>query len=72
MASRASADGGRSPRARRTSPEHIPTLRHLLERCGAGYHLSLDLNQDSIGPDVIDIVATVDDRDARAAVALRP
>lgn len=37
-------------------PAHIPTLRSLLDECGTGYHLSLDLKQDGIGPAVIDTV----------------
>ena len=37
-------------------PEHIPPLRSLFEECGTGYHLSLDLEQDGIGPAVIEAV----------------
>lgn len=41
-------------------PEHIPTLRRLLEACGTGFHLSLDLKQPRIGPAVLDVVESVD------------
>ncbi len=37
-------------------PEHIPSLAELVDRCGSGYHLSLDLKQPGIGPRVIDTV----------------
>jgi glycerophosphoryl diester phosphodiesterase len=39
-------------------PEHIPTLRQLLEACGTGYHLSLDLKAAGTGEAVIDVVAS--------------
>jgi glycerophosphoryl diester phosphodiesterase len=42
-------------------PDHIPTLHQLLERCGTGYHLSLDLKHDGIGADVVEVVASVDE-----------
>jgi glycerophosphoryl diester phosphodiesterase len=38
-------------------PEHIPTLRQLLEQCGSDYHLSLDLKAPGSGAAVIDVVA---------------
>ena len=38
-------------------PEHIPTLRRLLDECGSDFHLSLDLKHGGIGPDVIEVVA---------------
>lgn len=37
-------------------PAHIPTLAELFERCGIGYHLSLDLKDDVIGRAVLDVV----------------
>jgi glycerophosphoryl diester phosphodiesterase len=41
-------------------PSHIPTLRELLETCGTGYHLSLDLKDAGAGAAVIDVVRSVD------------
>jgi glycerophosphoryl diester phosphodiesterase len=38
-------------------PAHIPALTELLERCGAGYHLSLDVKDPAAGPVVIATVA---------------
>ena len=40
-------------------PEHIPSIRQLVADCGTGYHLSLDLKQDGIGPVVIDTLREV-------------
>ena len=37
-------------------PAHIPSLADLLERCGTGYHLSLDLKEPQVGQAVIDVV----------------
>jgi glycerophosphoryl diester phosphodiesterase len=34
-------------------PEHIPSLRDLLERCGSDYHLSLDLKDERAGVAVL-------------------
>lgn len=34
-------------------PGHIPTIGDLIEACGAGYHLSLDLKDPECGPAVI-------------------
>ena len=39
-------------------PEHIPTLRRLLDECGVSFHLSLDLQQGGIGAAAIDVVAS--------------
>jgi glycerophosphoryl diester phosphodiesterase len=40
-------------------PEHIPTLRRLLDECGSDYHLSLDLKAAGTGAPVIDVVGAV-------------
>ncbi len=45
--------------ARADLPPHIPTLAELLETCGTGYALSLDLKDARSGPTVIDTVRTV-------------
>jgi glycerophosphoryl diester phosphodiesterase len=37
-------------------PEHIPALTDLFERCGTGYHLSLDVQHPEAGPVVIEVV----------------
>jgi glycerophosphoryl diester phosphodiesterase len=37
-------------------PEHIPALTDLLERCGTGYHLSLDVQHPEAGPAVVEVV----------------
>jgi glycerophosphoryl diester phosphodiesterase len=37
-------------------PGHIPSLTELIERCGTGYHLSLDLKDAASGQVVIDVV----------------
>jgi glycerophosphoryl diester phosphodiesterase len=36
-------------------PQHIPEFAELLDRCGAAYHLSLDLKDAASGQRVIDI-----------------
>ncbi|MEY2582621.1 MAG: glycerophosphoryl diester phosphodiesterase [Ilumatobacteraceae bacterium] len=40
-------------------PGHIPSLAELIERCGTGYHLSLDLKDAASGQVVIDVVREV-------------
>jgi glycerophosphoryl diester phosphodiesterase len=35
-------------------PEHVPTLVELIEHCGTGYELSLDLKDHASGPAVIE------------------
>jgi glycerophosphoryl diester phosphodiesterase len=40
-------------------PEHVPTLAELFERCGSGYHLSLDLKGPGTGPRVVEVVTEV-------------
>jgi len=47
-------------------PEHIPTLADLLERCGTGYDLSLDLKDPESAPAIVEVV-----RDADAAMLER-
>ncbi|MET0326058.1 MAG: glycerophosphodiester phosphodiesterase [Ilumatobacteraceae bacterium] len=42
--------------ARAELPVHMPSLAELLERCGTGFHLSLDLKGPATGPAVIDVV----------------
>lgn len=37
-------------------PAHVPELAQLLDRCGTGYHLSLDLKDAASGQRVIDVV----------------
>jgi glycerophosphoryl diester phosphodiesterase len=37
-------------------PSHIPTVVELIERCGTGYHLSLDLKDAASGQVVIDVI----------------
>jgi glycerophosphoryl diester phosphodiesterase len=37
-------------------PEHIPSLAELIDRCGTGYQLSLDLKDAASGQVVIDVV----------------
>ena len=41
---------------RKDLPGHIPTLAELLDRCGSGYHLSIDLKDGNAGKAVIDVV----------------
>ncbi|MEP7048661.1 MAG: glycerophosphodiester phosphodiesterase [Ilumatobacteraceae bacterium] len=38
-------------------PGHVPSLAELIDRCGSGYHLSLDLKDAASGQRVIDVVA---------------
>ncbi len=40
-------------------PAHIPSVTDLIETCGTGFHLSLDLQQRDVGPVVIDVVRDV-------------
>jgi glycerophosphoryl diester phosphodiesterase len=40
-------------------PDHIPTLADLIERCGTGYHLSLDLKDEHSGAEVVRVVTEV-------------
>lgn len=40
-------------------PDHIPTLAELIERCGTGYHLSLDLKDARAGHVVINVVSEI-------------
>lgn len=40
----------------RQLPSHIPSLANLIERCGADFHLSLDLKDPLSGDRVIDVV----------------
>jgi glycerophosphoryl diester phosphodiesterase len=37
-------------------PSHIPTIAELIEHCGTGYHLSLDLKDAASGQVVIDVI----------------
>jgi glycerophosphoryl diester phosphodiesterase len=37
-------------------PGHIPELAELLDQCGTGYHLSLDLKDVAAGQRVVDVV----------------
>lgn len=37
-------------------PRHIPELAELIEQCGTGYHLSLDLKDAQSGQRVVDVV----------------
>jgi glycerophosphoryl diester phosphodiesterase len=41
-------------------PEHIPTLRELLDACGTDYSLSLDLKDPDAATPIVDVVAGVD------------
>jgi len=40
-------------------PDHIPTLAELIERCGTGYHLSLDLKDARAGHVVINVLSEI-------------
>ncbi len=40
-------------------PAHIPTLAELLERCGTGYSLSLDLKDPAAGASVVAVTGEV-------------
>jgi glycerophosphoryl diester phosphodiesterase len=39
-------------------PAHIPSLDDLLDACGTGFHLSLDLKAPQAGQPVIDVIAS--------------
>jgi glycerophosphoryl diester phosphodiesterase len=41
-------------------PEHVPTLAELIERCGTGYELSLDLKDPTVGDVVISTIRAID------------
>jgi glycerophosphoryl diester phosphodiesterase len=41
-------------------PEHIPTLRDLLDSCGTGYSLSLDLKDPASASAIVDVIGEVD------------
>ena len=41
-------------------PEHIPTLRELLDACGTGYSLSLDLKDPEAATAIVEVVAAAD------------
>jgi glycerophosphoryl diester phosphodiesterase len=41
-------------------PAHVPTLADLIETCGTGHHLSLDLKDPDTGVPVIDLVRSVE------------
>jgi glycerophosphoryl diester phosphodiesterase len=41
-------------------PAHIPTLVELLERCGTGYSLSLDLKDPESAPAIVEVVRRFD------------
>lgn len=40
-------------------PAHIPSLAEMIDHCGAGFHLSLDLKDPQAGPRVVAVVADV-------------
>lgn len=44
--------------ARAQLPQHIPDLENMLEECGTGYDLSLDLKDHRCATTVIDLVAS--------------
>lgn len=41
-------------------PAHIPSLFELLERCGTGYSLSLDLKDPESAPEIVDVISRFD------------
>lgn len=41
-------------------PAHIPSLFELLERCGSGYSLSLDLKDPESAPEIVEIISRFD------------
>lgn len=41
-------------------PAHIPTLRELLDACGTGYALSLDLKAPGSAAEIVRVIAEVD------------
>ena len=42
-------------------PEHIPTLRELLDTCGTEYSLSLDLKDPQSARAIVEVISTVDE-----------
>ena len=46
--------------ARADLPEHIPTLRELLDACGTELALSLDLKDPESAAPIVDVIAAVD------------
>jgi len=46
--------------ARTDLPEHIPTLRELLDACGTELALSLDLKDPESAEPIVDVIAAVD------------
>lgn len=42
---------------RRQLPAHVPSVTDLIERCGTGYHLSLDLKDPASGQAVVECIA---------------
>lgn len=40
-------------------PGHVPTLAELLEHCGSGFHLSLDLKEPAAGARVVETVTAI-------------
>lgn len=46
--------------ARADLPEHIPTLRELLDACGTELALSLDLKDPESAEPIVDVIAAVD------------
>jgi len=46
--------------ARTDLPEHIPTLRELLDACGTELALSLDLKDPESAAPIVDVIAAVD------------
>lgn len=41
-------------------PAHIPSLFELLERCGSGYSLSLDLKDPESAPAIVEVISRFD------------
>ena len=41
-------------------PRHIPTLLELLETCGTGYSLSLDLKDPASAPAIVEVISEFD------------
>lgn len=41
-------------------PEHIPTLRELLQTCGTGYSLSLDLKDPESAAAIVEVITELD------------
>ncbi len=41
-------------------PAHIPTLRDLLDTCGTGYSLSLDLKDPESAASIVEVISEVD------------